>query len=199
MPRCRQCNNPAMYAIGQEQVPSLCMEHAVLHQNMVNQQLAELRRQQEQALDDMEMATGVPVRALMGQRRPQPVVVQRATFNSINIRDSNVGVVNTGQLTQVDTAITTIARQGNAQLAAALKSLTEVVLANSALSSPAKKEAVEILSTLSGEATLPANQRKSSIGRTLISRLKEVLGVGADVVEATKDALDIVATAFAGG
>jgi len=167
---------------------------------MLNQQIANSERLAERALDDMEMITGVPMRALRRSRpQPQPVVVTGATFNSINIRNSNVGVVNTGQLTQVDTAITVIARQGNQQLASALKSLTEAVMANTALAEPSKKEAIEILSTLGIEATAPPAQRKTGVARALMVRLKELLNVGADLAEVTQAAMDVIATAFVGG
>jgi len=167
---------------------------------MVNHQIASLERQADRALDDMEMATGVPMRALMIQRpRPQPIAVHGATFNSINITDSNVGVVNTGQLTQVDTAIGVIGRQGNQRLASALKSLTEAVMVSAALAAPSKKEAVEILSALSTEATAPSAHRKRGVARALMARLKEILSVGVDIAEVTQTTLDVIATAFAGG
>ncbi len=105
MPKCSQCDRPAVYAIGPEQVP-LCLPCGVLHQSIIDRQLAELNRQADRALDDMEAIAGVP---LPGRRRtPPPVIVSGATFHNINIANSNVGVVNTGQLHQVDTAVSVI-------------------------------------------------------------------------------------------
>jgi hypothetical protein len=197
MPQCSQCNRPAMYMVGEH---PLCLQCNALHQNILDRQLAALERQQQQALDDMEMATGV---RLPGRRRPQsqpqPIIVAGSTFHSINIRDSNVGVANTGQLHQVDTAVSVIGRQGEPQLAGALKALTEAVVASTTMSAGTKQETVEILSTLASEATAPAAQRRGGVARTLLTRLRELLSVAADVAQVSQVAVPLIAAAFGGG
>jgi hypothetical protein len=195
MPKCSQCDRPAMYMIGDH---PLCLQCNAIHQNILDRQLAAIERQQQQALDDMEMATGV---RLPGRRRPQPqpVIVAGSTFHSINIRDSNVGVANTGQLHQVDTAVSVIGRQGEPKLAGALKALTEAVIASTMMAATSKQETVEILSTLASEATVPAAQRRGGVARILVARLRELLSVAADLAQVSQVAVPLIAAAFGAG
>jgi hypothetical protein len=109
MPKCNQCDGPAIYAIGDQQIP-LCLQCWAIHQSVIDRQLAALARQGETALDQIEMIAGV---RLPGRRRPAtPVILPGATFHNINIKNSNVGVVNTGELHQVHTAVSVIGSHG---------------------------------------------------------------------------------------
>jgi hypothetical protein len=183
-----------MYVVGPDQIP-LCLEHGMLHQQMIERQLAELQRGADQALDDMEMITGVPMRP----RRPQPppVTVVRPSFHSINIKDSTVGVVNQGgNLKIVDAAVTAIGRAGDQGLANALKTLTEVAMGHQGIESAQKQEAAQILSVLASEATVPQDQRRAGAARPLLHRLKEILAVSAEVATIAAPALDVVRGAF---
>ncbi len=106
MPQCSQCSRPAMYVV--EGHP-LCLEHRAVHQDIVDRELAALENQRQQALEAMEMIAGVQLpRSPRPPPQPQPVIITGSTFHSINIKVSNVGVVNTGQLRLVDTAISVI-------------------------------------------------------------------------------------------
>ena len=157
MPKCSQCDRPAIYAIGDQQIP-LCLQCGAIHQSVIDRQLAALERQAETALDQIEMTAGV---RLPGRRRPAPpVILPGATFHNINIRDSTVGVVNTGELHQVDTAVSVIGSQGEPQLAEALKALTEAVVTSAAMDAAARQETIEILSALGSEATAQKAQRR---------------------------------------
>lgn len=197
MPKCSQCDRPALYAVNSDagQVP-LCLQCGALHQSIIDRQLAALERQQETALDQMEMVAGV---RLPGRRRtlpPPPVIVGGSTFHNITIRNSNVGVVNTGHLHQVDTAVSVIGRQGDAQLAGALKRLTEAVVASTTMESALKEETVEILSVLSAEATTAKEQRRSAAARPLLARLRELLSTSADLAVVAQALWPAIAAAF---
>jgi hypothetical protein len=88
MPKSSQCERPAIYAIGPQEIP-LCLGCGAIHQNMIDRQLAQLNRQAERALDDMKTMTGV---RLPGRRHtPPPIIIPGATFHNINIHNSDVG------------------------------------------------------------------------------------------------------------
>ena len=89
-----------------------------------------------------------------------------------------------------------IGQQGNPQLAGALKALTEAVVASATLNTTAKQEAIEILSGIGTEATAPPAQRRGSVGRALLGRLKEVLSVSADLIEVGREVWPFIAAAF---
>ena len=193
MPKCSQCDRPAIYAIGDQQIP-LCLQCCAIHQSVFDRQLAALDRQVEMALDDMEMVAGV---RLPGRRRPAPpVVLSGTTFHNINIKNSNMGVVNTGELHQVDTAVSVIGNQGEPQLAGALKALTEAVVASTAMDAAARQETIELLSALGSEATVQKAQRRAGVARPLLGRLRELLSVAADLSSVAQAAVPIIAAAF---
>lgn len=193
MPMCSQCERPAIYAMGPEQIP-LCMEHAALHQQMIERQLAVLQRQADQALEDMEMATGLPIRP---RRPPQPLTVVSPTFHSINIKDSTIGVVNQGgNLRIVDAAVTAIGRAGDQALASALKTLTETAISRDEIQPAQKAEAAQILSVLASEAATPKSERRGAVARPLLQRLREILSISADIATVAAPAIDVVRAAF---
>jgi hypothetical protein len=185
-----------MYAFGDPPIP-LCVQCAMLHNAMMQQQLAAAERGIERAMDDMEMVTGVQLRP----RRPPapaPIIVQGAAFHNINIRDSNVGVVNSGDLQLVDSAISVIANAGDARLAVTLKDVTEAIHAQGNLDAGLKREAIEIVSAIATEATQPVGQRRFGVARPLIARLREILSTTADLATVAQAAIPIIAAAFGG-
>ena len=192
MPKCSQCDRPALYGIGEQQIP-LCLQCWALHQSVLDRQLAALERQAEAALEQMEMVAGVR----LPRKRPMPpVTLSGATFHNINIRNSNVGVINTGELQQVDTAVSVIGNQGDSQLAGALKTLAEAVVASTAMRAAARQETIEILSALGSEATAQKAQRRVGVARPLLGRLRELLSVAADLTSVAQAAVPIIAGAF---
>ena len=189
---CGQCGRPALYVFGPEKIP-LCMEHAALHQQIMDRQIAALDRQREQALDDMEAITGVSLRP----PRPQPVSMVRPTFHAINIKDSTVGLVNQGgNLKNVDVAVNVIGKAGDQALANALITLIEAAVNHAAVPAAQKMEAVEILSVLASESAVPKNERRSGAARPLLHRLRQILGVSADLAALVAPALEVMKGAF---
>ena len=183
-----------MYAVGEEAIP-LCLHCYALHAAVMERQVAMLDRQADRALDDMEMATGVPLRRRV-PARPAPVIVQGASFHHINVQNSQVGVVNSGSLQQVDTAVSVIQSGGAQQLADALTTLTEFALRNAGLSDAQRAEAIEILSSVGAEVSVEKPNRKAGVARTLLRRLREVLEVGADFATVAQPAIQMLLAAF---
>jgi hypothetical protein len=194
MPTCSQCGRPALYAIGPQQIP-LCLEHATAHQQLLDRQLEVLQRQADQALDDMEMVAGVPMRPR--RQRPTPVTMVRPTFHNIHINDSTVGVVNQGgNLSIVDAAVTAVGKAGEPDIAKALKTLTEAAMTHAAIEPAQKAEAAEILSMLASEVTKPKPERRAGAARPLLHRLKEILAVSADLVALAEPAFNAMMDGF---
>ena len=194
MSQCSQCARPAIYSVGDQNIP-MCLYCWALHMSVVERQLAILERQADRAMDDMEMITGVQLRRHAPPPRP-PVILAGSTFHNINNTNRNVGVVTPGDLQQVDTAVSVIAKSGDTQLARILKLLTETVLAHGALSDAQRREAVEILSAIASEATQPKDCRRAGVARPLIARLREALAVSADLATVAQAAIPILSAAF---
>lgn len=194
MSKCHQCDRPALYLVGDAEVP-LCLQCYSLHATIEQRQIAMLDAQAERAIEEMEMIAGVRIRPPKPPMQP-PVIISGATLHSINVTNSNVGVVNSGDLQQVDTAVSLISSSGDAQLASALKRLTEAVAASTSLDDVQKHEAIELLGAIASEATPPRSRRRVAVARPLLSRLREVLSVSAEVATVAQVALPILAGAF---
>jgi hypothetical protein len=78
---------------------------------------------------------------------PKPVHYQHSgDFNNMNVRDSVVGSINTGEIERIDIALNNVRAGGENQLAAQLQKLPESVLNAKDLTDEARKETVEELS-----------------------------------------------------
>ena len=107
---------------------------------------------------------------------PATVILEGATLNNIHVSDSQIGVINTGSIGTVDSAVTVIQSEGNNELASAVVALTEAVLESNELANDEKNEVVELIAALSEEAAAPKQQRKPAVARVLLSRLSDALG-----------------------
>lgn len=192
MSKCSQCDKPAVFTMGGQ---DLCIPHASELQSILDRQIAHFRQQGEEALDQMEMVTGVRLRP----RRPPPVNLVGPTFHNINIKNSTVGVVQSGgSLSQVDITITALNQAGEKKLAEAFKTLSEAAIDSSTLDEKTKTEAVQILGALSREAVVEG-ERQQGPARALLQRLREIMGLAADAARtgsAFGDAIDAISTAF---
>ena len=124
---------------------------------------------QQSTRDDMDEMLGLT------RRRPAPVVVQRGpmTYNNINVNNSVVGAINTGNVQSIDVAIEKAMLQGSpraVELAKALKEFTEATLQTTDLEPTAKSDVVEQVAFLSDQLRTKSTERKTGmIARTLTS------------------------------
>ena len=103
------------------------------------------------------------------------------TFNNVRVEGSNVGVINTGELERLDQALTQVRVGGDIASADVLRRLTQAVVDAPDIDATAKNEALEHLSYLAQQATLPPGRRQRSVGRTVVTTLERLLHVAASV------------------
>ena len=97
-------------------------------------------------------------------------------MNNIEVDRSTIGVLNTGSLEMVDSAVTVLKESGQgAAAAAAILEVTQAVLASAALSAAAKNEVVELRGGVAQEASAPKEQRRPAQAKALLERLGTVL------------------------
>ena len=82
-----------------------------------------------------------------------------------------IGSINTGNIGQIDVALSDIKNGGNDELANNIKEFTEAVLASTVLTIEMKNEIIEQLSFLSGQATVPKESQKGSIIKPILSTI----------------------------
>jgi hypothetical protein len=106
------------------------------------------------------------------------------TLNNISVSDSAIGVLNTGDLEMVDSAITVLKNDpATKDLSDALKRLTNAIAAAADLASEQKNEAIEILSLVASEATAPQGKRKTSVVKRLLGHFPTLIQTSAGLVE----------------
>jgi hypothetical protein len=182
MSKCHQCNKAALYAVSEQQIP-LCLDCYHKVWQIQRDQLEMHEREINFISSEMEHAVGIPPVLPRYPERPRAVVLSGTTLNNINIHRSVVGSVNTGVVERVDVAVSVALGEGQTEVAAALKAITEAVASSSALQKDQKDEALEILATLSEDLTSPPERRRKSMAKTISARLATVLSVAADLTQ----------------
>jgi hypothetical protein len=152
----------------------LCIDCQLKMEQIKARQNEESERMINYLSDQMASMVGMPP---MGPRFPERKIIhtEGTILNNINIRDSQIGVVNTGYVQTIDAAVTTIREHGNGPLSDALSSLTEAVVAEDQMEEERRKELLELLSTISAEASLPEAKRRKSLIRPLVAEIGQML------------------------
>lgn len=168
-----------MFQVGDQKVP-LCLECNLKLVQMAQIQNDMLERQINYLSDHVDDVVGLP---RSGARFPERKMVNvgGVTLHNINVSNSTVGVINSGNVGTIDAALTVIKQSGDMQLAAALKGLSEAVIASNAIQADVKNQMLEILSVLSTEATAPKERRHTTVISALISKFRELVGLAKDL------------------
>lgn len=103
------------------------------------------------------------------------------TLNNINVKDSVVGTINTGDIERLDLAMSNVRAGGEKDLADVLQRLTQSVLDATDIAAADRQELLECLSHLAGQAVIPKNERQLSLGRRILSDLERLLSAAASL------------------
>ena len=131
-------------------------------------------------------------------KMPKPSTGQ--TTNILNIHHSSIANLNIGtQIGQIQNIVGGLQEKGFRDIADAIKVLTEEIVAapGAALSDVQKREAVELVATISDEVAKPASERRAgtlrAVGTALIGLVKHVdkLAAGYELVKVAASALGI--------
>lgn len=104
-------------------------------------------------------------------------------MKNIHVSGSEIGVLNTGTIGNVDSTVTVLKTEGDSELAGAIAGLSEAVIKAGQLSTDQKNQVMELLNALSEEALVPKEKRKLSVVRALLSDLSKVLGNIVNIAE----------------
>jgi len=112
-------------------------------------------------------------------RYPEPrAVIQTGgvTLNNIHVSDSEIGILNTGTIENVDSTVTVLRNEGNKELASAVTVLSEAVIKSAQVADDQKNQILELLSSLSEEAVAPQEKRKLAVVKAVLAELTVLLG-----------------------
>ena len=104
-------------------------------------------------------------------------------LDNIKLDSSTTGALNTGNIQSVDASITNLKQGGKEQLANALVTITDSVIASTDLQDKTKDELIEILKYISSEATAPPGQQRKAIAKSVIKKFEDTISVSAKLTQ----------------
>ncbi len=142
-------------------------------------------REMNYLADQFEAITGVPgVVPRYPERKVNLLQGATVALHNININNSNVGVLNTGHLEIIDSAITQLNQEsGSEVVSAAISKLANAIAVSGELSAEKRNEAMEILSAIASEATAPKDKRRGAVIKPLLSSLGTSIQSAAALVQ----------------
>lgn len=164
--KCSQCPTLALYRVGPATGTPLCLDCYSKLEHITFVKFLHNAAMLNQANDDMDAVVGFG----FNQKGRIPVAeiaraMSRSTqYNNINITNSNVGVINTGNLARIDAAITISKGTENEEFGARLKDLTEAILGSEEASNEAKQKMIEVAKAISDQAIASKSPSATVIG-----------------------------------
>jgi dCTP deaminase len=93
---------------------------------------------------------------------------------TINVKDSTVGLINTGVASNIDASVKTLVQRGNVDLAEAISQFT-LAIQSSSLEKKQADEALEVLSAIASEARKPVESRRTGVIKALLSQFEMIV------------------------
>jgi hypothetical protein len=193
--KCYQCNTPAMYQVGEQNIP-LCLDCYFKFTQIQQQQTENSERMMNYLSDEMSVIVGLPPMGPRFPPRPRPAVVAGAKLHNISVSNSVVGTINTGSIGTVDQSITALIQTGEPALAEAVKSLSEAILQSGDLTRNQKNELVESLSIIAKEAAAPKEARRNTVATALLERAMKVTALANDITDVCQKWWPVLLAAF---
>ena len=172
-PKCSQCDTSAVWDIKGTYLCVNCYSKLQEANYLRHIQLASICNQ---LLDDIDDIAGLP---RTGGRYQIPtrttINAGQTTYNNIQVKDSIVGTINTGNVKKLDSSVSAMRSENRQELADAIQQLTQAILNAPDLEPSDKDSVLECLSFLSDQALTPETERQSTVGKTIISTLEKIL------------------------
>jgi len=175
--KCYNCNKNAMYEVGPDgqQVP-LCLDCYIRWLNALVREQEMLGSELNYLTSQMECIAGVPNILPRYPERRTVIHTGGVTLNNIRVSDSEIGVLNTGTIGNVDASVTVLKADGNSELASAVTELSQAVIKSGQIANDSKNQVLELLQALSEEAVAPKAKRKSTVAMALLAEMSRILG-----------------------
>jgi hypothetical protein len=151
-------------------------------------------------MDDMEEISGlpasggrIPVAALAGAMK------KGSTYNNININNSTVGILNTGDLARIDAVITLTKDTDVEPIGNAIKELTQAIIDAKEIDKKARQELVDLVQSFAEQIVGSQGQRKPSVIMSLLRGIEERAKGYVALSIVAKQLVDIATSIFGGG
>jgi hypothetical protein len=177
MPNCAQCGRPAVFSIEMENgsLP-LCIDCNLKFEQAEAIVFDRRTRVYNHKAQHLQMSMGIPIPRIPPSNLPVFYYDGGTVLNNINLKDSAVGVLNTGSIQSIDAAVTVMNRRGDQVAAAAIARMVEAIASETNLDDKVKADTLEKLSIVASEATLPKEKRRGGAIRSLLVDVSQVVG-----------------------
>lgn len=133
---------------------------------------------------EMEAVVGMPGILPRYPERRRILRTGAVTLNNTNVINSEVGVLNTGNLRVVDSVITALKQNpATLEISAALSKMANAITQSAELTPEKKNEAMEILGTVSSETIQPKPKRRNVVVKTLLDALPTAIQTAASAMQ----------------
>lgn len=168
-----------MFEVGPQKVP-LCLSCNALMQQTIEKNVQMLREEMNHSMDSIDSMFGIPTGARYPTKRP--VLVSSNTVNHIAINNSQVGVLNTGNIQNLNQTIDSLYSASQKDLAENIKKFSEVIIAEAKLNDAQKSEVLESLDIITKELFQKPESRKKSVVKVLMGQIAGITGFAADAL-----------------
>ena len=171
MEMCSQCETrPAMY---ERNGYFLCLSCYSKHESLQQSRNQSLRQLNADLTENMAWTIGLTPNPPQRQNLQSiHAHINNPIFNSMNISNSQIGMLNTGSINNVrniDISVSTLVQSGQKDIAEALAKLTEAVVANQEIHDAQRTELIDQLETISAQAALSPENRKTGIIKPILT------------------------------
>lgn len=174
--KCHQCPTPAFVQVEHfgRDVP-LCLDCYAKLKSIKNIEFLQNAAMMNQAMDEMDAmapfgpSSGrVPIKDIARAMQKLSHV-----YNNIRVSNSQVGVLNTGDLAKIDAVITMSGGTDVEAVGDGLKALTQAVIDSTEMASAQKKDTIDLINALAAQVVGPKSERKPSVIMAIYKSLEE--------------------------
>ena len=179
--KCSQCSNNAIFAVGSERVP-LCLQCNALFQQTLQRNNEMLREEMNYIQDSVDAMFGFSTGARYPVKRP--VIVSGGTVNNnhISINNSQIGILNTGNVAHLNQTIDNLYNASQKELADNLKQFSQTVLNDKTFEAQQKDEILESLDVITNELFQKPENRKKTLVKGMFDRIATLAAISADAL-----------------
>lgn len=177
--KCHQCNNEAMFEVGPQKIP-LCLQCNALMQQTIERNVQMLREEMNHTMDHVNSMFGISGGARYPTKRPVLVSGGTVNNNHIEINNSQIGILNTGNIENLNQTIDSLYSASQGELADNVKKFSEAVLNEVNLTKEQQSEILESLDVVTRELFQKPENRRNAVAKTLMSGIANLIGFAAN-------------------
>jgi len=168
-----------MFEAGDQKIP-LCLSCNALMQQTIERNVQMLREEVNHTMDHVNSMFGLSGGARYPTKRPVLVSGGMVNNNHITINNSQIGILNTGNIQNLNQTIDSLYSASQDELAKAVKDFSEAILKEVALTNDQQTEILESLDVITKELFQKPESRKKSVVKSLMIRIAGLVDVSAN-------------------